>query len=456
MTGSSEKRLLKGSVLVVDDEPIVLHSLTEWFREDGYHADGAKNAKEAMRLAGENDYDVAFIDIIMPGTDGLTLQGRLATAKPDLTVVIMTAYASVETAVKALKAGAYDYVTKPFDPEELSLLVRRIVEHKSLKSENALLKERLEAVTAPSPIIGTSPSMQRVLDMIASVSETDSTVLIKGESGTGKELVARAIHAKSARRFGPMVVVNCGALAEGILESELFGHEKGAFTGAQERRLGKFELADGGTIFLDEIGAVSQRVQVELLRVLEDKVITRLGGQSPIEVDFRVIAATNQDLESMVKAGEFRQDIFWRLNVFTIEIPPLRARPEDTILLAEHFLNRFTEAMNRKSMRLSSAAARAIKGYSWPGNVRELQNAIERAVVLSTPPAIKVEDLPLRVVHAGEQHGSLSLDEVEKVHILSVLENAEWNISQAAKILEVDRGTLYHKLEKYGVRRPKQ
>ncbi|MGB6848013.1 MAG: sigma-54 dependent transcriptional regulator, partial [Thermoanaerobaculia bacterium] len=317
------------SILIVDDEPIVLQSLAAWLRQEGHDVDTAEGAREALQLAANRSYEIAFVDIKMPDIDGLELQSQLASADPELTIIIMTAYASVESAVKALKAGAYDYISKPFNPEELSHLVRRATEHRSLRFENIRLKERLEAITSPSPIIGTSTAMQEVLDLIAAVSETDSTVLIKGDSGTGKELVARAIHAASPRRYGPMVVVNCGALAEGLLESELFGHEKGAFTGAQYRHKGKFEIADGGTIFLDEIGTVSPRVQVELLRVLEEKVVTRVGGQTLIPVDFRVIAATNQDLETLIERGEFREDLFWRLNVFAVQIPPLRERPED-------------------------------------------------------------------------------------------------------------------------------
>jgi DNA-binding NtrC family response regulator len=282
----SDKRKPGTSILVVDDEYIVLESLAEWFRQDGYHVDAARNGKEALSRVAQGHYDIAFIDIKMPGMDGLELQGRLASADPDMTIIVMTAYASVESAVKSLKAGAYDYITKPFDPDELSHLVKRATEHRSLRSENIRLKEHLQSIALPTGIVGSSPGMRHVLDLIDSVAETDATVIIKGESGTGKELVCRAIHARSARRYNPLVVVNCGALAEGVLESELFGHEKGAFTGAQYRHKGKFELADGGTIFLDEIGAVGQRVQVDLLRVLEDKVVTRVGGQSPIPVDF--------------------------------------------------------------------------------------------------------------------------------------------------------------------------
>jgi DNA-binding NtrC family response regulator len=443
------------SLLLVDDEPIVLQSLADWFRHEGHEVETASNAKEALRRVAERTFDLAFLDIKMPGMDGLELQRRLAEAQPELTLVVMTAYASVETAVEALKSGAYDYITKPFDPEELSLLVRRAGEHRSLRSENLRLKERLEAVAAPEPIVGASPGMRRVLELVEAVGASEATVLIKGESGTGKELVARAIHARSLRRYGPLVVVNCGALAEGVLESELFGHEKGAFTGAQHRHKGKFELADGGTIFLDEIATVGPRVQVDLLRVLEEKTITRVGAQKPIPVDFRVIAATNRDLEEMIACGEFREDLFWRLNVFTIEIPPLRERPEDIELLAGHFLERFTRAMNRRPMRLSSEAVAALVAYPWPGNVRELQNAIERAVVVGSPPSIGVDELPLRVTgREADRAGALSLEEVEKSHVRSVLERSRWNVSQAARLLEIDRGTLYNKIEKYGLERP--
>ena len=440
------------SILVVDDEPIVVQSLGDWFRQDGHRVDTAQNSTEALRLVAEKDYDLAFLDIKMPGVDGLELQARLAAVKPDMTVIIMTAYASVETAVKALKAGAYDYIAKPFDPEELSVLVRRASEHRSLRSENLRLKERLEAVSAPSPIVGVSSAMRRVQDLIAAVAGTDATALIRGESGTGKELAARAIHVGSPRRYGPFVIVNCGALAEGLLESELFGHEKGAFTGAIYRHRGKFELSDGGTLFLDEIGTISPKVQVELLRVIEDKSVTRVGGRSPVPVDFRLIAATNEDLEAKIQRGEFRDDLYWRLNVFAIDMPPLRVRPEDIAPMAESFLERFTRSMNRKPMRFSEEALTALQAYSWPGNVRELQNAIERAVVAGTPPIIEAKDFPMRVTRAPIALSSgQSLAEAERAHIISVLEAQEWNISSAARMLEIDRGTLYHKIEKFGL-----
>ncbi len=442
------------SILIVDDETIVRQSLADWFRQDGYDVQTAQNGKEALRLLADRPADIAFVDIKMPGMDGLTLQGRLAEAQPDLTVIVMTAYASVESAVTALKAGAYDYITKPFDPEELSLLVRRAAEHRSLRTENQRLKEQLEAVVSPAPIVSRSAAMARVKEMIAAVAESDATVLVRGESGTGKELIARAIHARSARRYGPLVVVNCGALAEGVLESELFGHEKGAFTGAQHRHKGKFELADGGTIFLDEIGTVSPRMQVELLRVLEEKTVTRVGGQQPVTLDFRVIAATNQDLDAMVKAGQFREDLYWRLHVFVIEIPRLAERREDVVPLAEHFVDHYVRAMNRGPVKLSAAAREALESYDWPGNVRELQNAIERALVLGGSPEIQIEALPLRVLGTRTEGEHRSLAEVEKEHILRVLAECDWNISRSARVLEIDRGTLYDKINRYELKAP--
>ncbi len=443
------------SILIVDDEPIVQQSLGDWFRQDGFRVDTASSAKEALKLAAERPHDIALIDIKMPGMDGLELQERLAKEVPDLTVIVMTAYASIESAVRALKAGAYDYITKPFDPDELSHLVRRATEHRSLRSENERLKEQLTSVAGASPLVGASAAMRHVSDLIDAVASSDATVLVRGESGTGKELVARAVHARSNRRFGPLVVVNCGALPEGVLESELFGHEKGAFTGAQFRHKGKFELADGGTLFLDEVGTVSPRVQVELLRVLEEKKVTRLGGTVAVKTDFRVVAATNQDLELAVREGRFRDDLYWRLNVFGIDLPPLRERPEDIPVLAEHFLARFTMAMNKPATRFSAEALEILLAYSWPGNVRELQNAVERAVVLGAPPEIRAGDLPLRVGSRSEGNGAspLSLEEVEKAHVRRVLEGCGWNVSQAAKLLAIDRGTLYAKIRRYSLER---
>ncbi len=444
------------SILVVDDETIVRESLGAWLREDGHKVETAETARQALRMVADGHYDLALIDIKMPNMDGLELQARLAEAAPDLTVVIMTAYASVDTAVRALKSGAYDYIVKPFDPDELSHLIRRAEDHRSLRTENVRLKQSLEVASAGTRMIGPSSAMQRVMEVVQSVAPTDATVLIQGESGTGKELVAHAIHAGSPRRYNPMVMVHLGALAEGVLESELFGHEKGAFTGAAYPHKGKFEQADGGTIFLDEIGEVSPHVQVELLRVLEEKRVTRVGGKRAIDADFRVVAATNRDLLAMVRDGTFRQDLYYRLNVVNITIPPLRDRPEDIAPLAEHFLERIGRSMSRKGLSFEPATLAALKAHSWPGNGRELQNAVERAVVMSHQAVIPPAALPQYVKAHAEAPvpEARTLADVERFHIESVLRETEWNISRAAQILEVDRGTLYNKIKRYGIPRP--
>ena len=444
------------SVLVVDDETIVRESLGGWFREDGWLVETTPSARDALRLAAERRFDVALLDIKMPGMDGLELQGRLAEAAPDLTIIVMTAYASVDTAVRALKQGAYDYIVKPFDPEELSILVRRAQEHRSLRSENLRLKQSIEAVSAPAPLVGESAAMRRVAELVRTVAPTDATVLVTGRSGTGKELVARALHAGSPRRWNPLVAVHCGALAEGVLESELFGHEKGAFTGAAAAHKGKFEQADGGTVFLDEIGEVSPKVQVELLRVLEEKRVTRVGGKAPIATDFRLVAATNRDLPALVKEGAFREDLWWRLNVVAVSIPPLCERADDVEPLARHFAERFAKQMNLKELRIAPDAMAALRAHSWPGNVRELQNAIERAAVLGKPPLIRLEDLPQSVTSPGaaRRTSGRTLADVERVHVEAVLADTGWNVTRAAEVLDVDRGTLYHKIQRYGLAKP--
>ncbi len=441
-------------ILVVDDETIVRESLSAWLRQDGHVVDVAENAKEALRLAAQSRHDIALVDIKMPGMDGLALQQHLASADPELAIILMTAYASVESAVAAMKAGAYDYIVKPFDPDDLSLLIRRAGEHRSLRAENVRLKQSLDTAASAPPLLGGAPAMKRVLELVATVAASDATILVTGESGTGKELVARAIHSGSARRYGPLVVVNCAALSEGVLESELFGHEAGSFTGAQGRHKGKFETADGGTVFLDEIGEVGPKVQIDLLRVLEEKTVTRLGGNTPVPVDFRVIAATNRDLPALVKSGQFREDLYWRLNVVTVALPPLRERREDVLLLAEDFLGRFAGAMGRRPMILSPQVRQTLLDYTWPGNVRELQNAIERAVVVSSGDTIEMRDLPLRVAAGAMRPGPGSLAEAEKAHVLSVLESQDWNISRAARVLDVDRVTLYNKIKRYELKRP--
>jgi len=450
---------MEGSILVVDDEFSVRDSLYNWFRKDGYKVSTAENASEALKRIEESKPDVILLDIKMPGMDGVELQDRIHKIDAEIAVIMITAFASVETAVKALKQGAFDYVTKPIDPDELSHLVRRAFEHKKLKGENEQLKETLSEMTAVETIVGDSPQMQKVLELVRNVAQTDATVMVRGESGTGKELIARAIHANSRRRYFPIVPVNCGALPENLLESELFGHEKGAFTGAQYQRKGKLEMANGGTLFLDEIGTISPEMQVDLLRVLETKEFMRVGGQRPVRVDFRVVCATNEDLEAAVKAGKFREDLYYRINVFVIEIPPLRERRGDIIQLAQHFMRRFAMQMDKRITEIDADALDELTRYEWPGNVRELANAIERAMVVGKPPAIRPEDLPvlarrsLGVNGGGDAGAGDSLADMEKRHIAQVLERNNWNITHAAELLDIDRATLYNKIKKYGLRK---
>ena len=441
-------------ILVVDDEPVVRDSLASWFEDEGYEVGTAESAKEALRRLQEGHWDIGFVDIKMPGMDGLEFQRKAGKIDPSMTIIIMTAYASVQTAVEALKAGAYDYVVKPFDPEKLAHMVRNALERRQLVADSERLRQKVEEEAERDAIIGESAQICRVMELVGQVAVTDSTVLIRGESGTGKEIVARAIHSRSPRRFMPLVTVNCGALPEGILESELFGHEKGAFTGAQFRRKGKFEVADGGSVFLDEIGDIGPKTQSDLLRVLEEKKITRVGGNREIEVDFRVIAATNRDLERLVREESFRQDLYYRLNVFSIEIPPLRERSEDVMPLAEFFLGRFAAAMGKHVAGFDAGARGKLMAYDWPGNVRELENAIERAMVVCRGERIGAEEFPFGGPVGAADGAHESLDEVECRHIRLVLNGAGWNISAAARILGVDRVTIYNKIKKYGLRRP--
>ncbi len=442
-------------VLVVDDEFSVRDSLYHWFQKDGYAVTAVENAAEALKTVQDGRFDVILLDIKMPGMDGVELQEHLRRIDPEAAVIMITAFASVDTAVRALKQGAFDYVTKPIDPDELSHLVLRAIEQRRLKQENQQLRGTIDEMMAVDQIVGDSEPMQRVLKLVEHVAKTDATVLILGESGTGKEVIARAIHANSKRRYFPIVAVNCGALSEGLLESELFGHEKGAFTGAQYRRKGKLEMADGGTLFLDEVGAITPKMQVDLLRVLETKELTRVGGTRPVKVDFRILCATNEDLKLAIGEGRFREDFFYRINVFSIDLPPLRSRRLDIPALARHFIARFAQQMDSRITGISSEAMEVLSAYDWPGNVRELSNAIERAMVVGTPPDIRPEDLPLRAPLAVEFAAAESLAEMEKRHIAAVLEHTEGNVSRAADILKIDRVTVYNKIKKYGLRTPR-
>ncbi len=435
-------------LLIVDDELTVRDSLGKWFREEGYEVSTAENANEALTAMAEHKWDLGLVDIKMRGTDGIELQRRMHEIDPELVVIIMTGYASVETAVAALKNGAYDYVTKPLDPDEIAHLVKNDLSHRQSQQENVRLKETVAEVTRPPELVGQGPAMTRVFEAIETVAPTDATVLITGESGPGKELVARAIHSASPRRFHPLVVIHCGALTETLLESELFGHEKGAFTGAQYRKKGKFEIAEGGTVFLDEIGDISLKTQTDLLRVLQEREITRVGGNQVIKVDFRVIAATNRNLEEMVEEGKFRPDLFYRLNVFRIELPPVRERREDIPLLVDHFVRKFSLAMSKKITRVSPSAMYQLQQYPWPGNVRELENAVERAMVVAQEPELREQDFTLKTrVSNGDVK---TLEDIERAHILRVLEECNWNQTRAAEVLDIDRVTLHHKLKRYG------
>ncbi|HEY3389148.1 MAG TPA: sigma-54 dependent transcriptional regulator [Prolixibacteraceae bacterium] len=440
----------KISILIVDDEESVRDSLYNWFLEDGFRVECAENAKKALTILESDVFDIILADIKMPGMDGLEMLRRIKSLKPDSIVIVMTAFATVDTAVKALKDGAYDYVTKPFDPDDLTHLIRNATKQISLVDENETLKKKVVSLENVEDLIGESVAMKNMLHEVESVAQTNSSVIITGESGTGKELVARAIHANSPRKFFPFVSVHCGALTESLLESELFGHEKGAFTGAMYNRKGRFEMADSGSIFLDEIATISTKMQVELLRVLESKTFMRVGGNKEISSDFRVICATNKDLKSMVEKGTFREDLFYRLNVVNIQIPPLRDRKEDIPLLVDYFIKKYCTSMNKLPIPIDPTALKRLQEFNFPGNIRELENMIERAIVVGDGRKISLKDLPLEktIVSSSAE----SLDDFERAFVLQILNKYSWNISRTAKALKVDRVTLYHKIKKYDLK----
>ncbi|MDO9512861.1 MAG: sigma-54 dependent transcriptional regulator [Bacteroidales bacterium] len=443
----------KISILIVDDEESVRDSLKNWFAEDGFRVAIAENARVALSILESQGFDIILTDLKMPGMDGLELLKRIKTLNKDSIIIVMTAFATVDTAVKALKEGAFDYVTKPFDPDDLSHLIRNASKQIALSHENESLRQKVDAMDNVENLIGKSEALKKVLREVESVAPTNSSVIITGESGTGKELIARAIHANSSRKFYPMVSVHCGALTESLLESELFGHEKGAFTGALFNRKGRFEMADSGTIFLDEIATISTKMQIELLRVLETKSFMRVGGNKEIRSDFRVICATNRDLKNMVENGTFREDLFYRLNVMNIHIPPLRDRVADIPLLIDFFIQKYCSLMNKPLVSMDSAALERILEYSFPGNIRELENMIERAIVVGNGKKILLKDLPFGkdVMDSSVE----SLDDFEKAFIQQILNKYSWNISRTAQALKVDRVTLYNKIKKYGLKTTK-
>mgnify|MGYP005838055397 CR=1 FL=1 len=441
----------KISILIVDDEESVRDSLYNWFIEDGYRVETAENAKVALSLVEEKTFDIILADIKMPGMDGMEMHRRIKSLNKDPIFIIMTAFASVDTAVQALKDGAFDYVTKPFDPDDLSHLIRNAATQVHLKVENESLKDHISSLEDVDDLIGESEAMKKVLRELESVAKSNSSIIITGESGTGKELIARAIHSNSPRKYFPLISVHCGALTESLLESELFGHEKGAFTGATFNRKGRFEMADGGTIFLDEIATISAKMQIELLRVLESKTFVRVGGNKEISSDFRVICATNRDLKSMVENGMFREDLYYRLNVVNINIPPLRERVEDIPMLVTHFIKKYCTSMSRDLITIEPAALEHLSSFEFPGNVRELENMIERAIVVGNGKEIRLKDLPMskNVISSSIE----TLEDLEKKHISQILEKYIWNISRAAKALNIDRVTLYNKIKKYNLKR---
>ncbi|MFZ1083000.1 MAG: sigma-54 dependent transcriptional regulator [Candidatus Kryptoniota bacterium] len=446
-------------ILVVDDEEIMRESLAAWLREDGYAVDSAASGKIAIEKATGKDYAIYFIDLKMPGgMDGIETMMEIRKIHQDASIIIITAYATVDTAISAMKEGAQEYIVKPCNPKEISILVERIIKVKNLQRENMILRKKLTKQYSFQDIISKNQKMQEIFQLIQEISSLKSTVLIQGESGTGKELIARAIHYSGDRSSKQFVCVSCAALAETLLESELFGHEKGAFTGAVLQKKGKFELADGGTIFLDEIGDISPKLQMDLLRVLQEKTFYRVGGTEEITVDVRVIAATNCDLDGAVKSGKFRDDLFYRLNVININIPPLRERREDIPLLARSFIERLSHELGKEIDDITESGLKLLMDYNWAGNVRELENAVERAMVTCKNKVLTDEDFGFLELNGSRRNtwdvpDSMTLDEIEKQVIEATIKRTEGNVKDAATILGIDRSTLYEKIKKYEIER---
>ena len=435
-------------ILVVDDEDIVRESLRDWLDGVGYKVDIAESADKALRIIKQKKTKIMIADLIMPGMNGIELMKKAREIVPTISTVIITAHGTIQTAITAIREGAYDYVEKPFCPEKVELLIKNLVEHQDLVEENISLRRKIEDRFHFEGIIAKSPKMLKIIELIKTVAPANATILIIGKTGTGKEVIARAIHHQSPRRNRPFIATSCAALPESLLESELFGHEKGSFTGAVERKKGKFEAGDKGTLFLDEIGEINANTQIHLLRALEEKKITRVGGNEEINVDVRIIAATNRNLKTMVTQGTFREDLYYRLNVVTIDLPPLKDRMEDILPLAEHFLKKYAEENNKRIKTFSDDVVKFMLNYSWPGNVRELENMIERGVILTKNTAITLDELPQDIIHPTPVEGK-TVDAVTRNHIINVLEETKGNISKAAEILGIRRMTLYNKLKKY-------
>jgi two-component system response regulator HydG len=443
----------KGRILVVDDEVNARNALTELLTEEGYQVDSAADGFKALGKVADLAPDLVLTDLKMPGMDGLQLLAKLHEADRDLPVIVMTAFGEVETAVRAMRDGARDYLAKPVNVGELSVVVARELEQRRLRAEAGLLRERVAEKYSFPNIIGSSTAMQNVFKTVAQIAGARASVLVTGESGTGKELIAAAIHERSPRAKGPFVKLHCAALAESLLESELFGHERGSFTGAVGRREGRFMQANHGTLFLDEIGEISPGIQVKLLRFLQEREFERVGGNETLSVDVRVIAATNRNLPHMVQEGRFREDLFYRLNVINLDMPALRSRPSDIPLLAGHFLRKFA-ADNDKPLRgFSAEALEHLSTYSWPGNVRELENVVERAVILAQSEEVTLSDLPPQLASAKTREGiqipGATMDEIERYAITKTLESTGGSTSRAAEILNISVRKIQYKLHEY-------
>ncbi|MBU1052476.1 MAG: sigma-54 dependent transcriptional regulator [Proteobacteria bacterium] len=444
----------RAKLLIVDDELIMRESLAGWLQRDGHEVQTAESGEEALDKIKDTRFDILLVDIKMEGISGLEVLKAVKESDPDVSVVMITAYGSIQTAIEAMKKGAYDYLLKPFDPHELGVLIEKILENQAQARENLYLREQFKETTRFESLIGQSGVMQEVFELIQNVAPLNTTVLITGETGTGKGLAAKAVHTHSTRCQGPFVVVNCGAIPENLMESELFGYQKGAFTDAKTTKKGRLEMAHGGTLFLDEIGEIGMRMQIDLLRVLEDRIFYRVGGTQPIEADFRIIAATNRNLQEAIAKGIFREDLYYRLNVVSFKMPSLRERKEDIPLLADHFLHRFTQETNKQIDRISRDAMDEMMLYEWPGNVRELENAIERSVVIAKKRNIIPQDLPIFRPDGIYIPSKNTLEGIEKNHINRILSENDWNISATAKVLGIDRSTLYSKIKRYNIIKP--
>jgi DNA-binding NtrC family response regulator len=445
-------------ILVVDDELNIREALVTLLQKKHYQVCGAGTAEEALEHLETVPSDLVLTDLKMPGMGGMEFLRRLKRKWPDTEVLVMTAFGSIETAVEAMRCGAYDYITKPIDRERFAVVVEKALEHRSLACENKQLKERLDTKTRFTEMVGESEPLQRVCTLVEMVADSDVTVLLTGESGTGKELVARAIHHKSRRADGPFVTLNCGALPETLFESELFGYEKGAFTGATTNKMGRFELANGGTLLLDEVGELSLKSQVDFLRVLETKEFRRLGGTKIVKIDTRIVAATNKNLEEAVKEGDFREDLYYRLNVVPIHLPPLRDRGEDIPLLVDRFMGEFSAQHRREPKEISRDAMRLLRLYAWPGNIRQLRNLVERLVVTVKDPVVDVEVLPEEVQASREDARTMvvtlgsTLKGIEREAIRRTLTEVTNHREKAAKLLGISLRTLQYKIKEYGIR----